>query len=48
MWRHIASNALSLFVVILIVAGGMVAWAQSQYRADGPLSEAICLQYGAT
>ena len=50
MWRHIASNALSLFVVILIVAGGMVAWAQSQYRADGPLSEAICLrvQPGAT
>ncbi len=50
MWRHIASNALSLFVVILIVLGGVVAWAQAQYRGEGPLQAAICLRVapGAT
>jgi len=44
MWRHIASNALSLFVVILVVVGGLVAWGKNQYSAQGPLAEAICLR----
>lgn len=44
MWRHIASNALTLFIVILVVLGGVVGWAQSQYRTVGPLAQAICLK----
>lgn len=43
MWRNIASNALTLFVVILVVVGGVVAWAKNQYSAPGPLETAICL-----
>ncbi|SMR72846.1 UPF0755 protein [Aliiroseovarius halocynthiae] len=44
MWRNIASNALSLFIVVLIVAVGVVAWGQKQYTADGPLAQTICLR----
>ena len=44
MWRDIASTALSLFVVILIVLGGLVAWAQRQYSVPGPLASAICVR----
>ena len=44
MWRNIASNALTLFIVILIAAGGLVGWGQSQYVAEGPLAEPICLR----
>ncbi|MGR3344599.1 MAG: endolytic transglycosylase MltG [Paracoccaceae bacterium] len=44
MWRHIASNALSLFVVILVVIGGVIAWGKVQYSRAGPLTQAICLQ----
>jgi len=44
MWRHIASNALTLFIVLLFLAGGAVAWATGQYRSAGPLPQAICFQ----
>ena len=44
MWRHIASNALSLFIVILIVVGGVIAWGKTQYSGPGPLAEPICLR----
>lgn len=44
MWRHIASNALTLFIVVLIVAGGLVAWGKAQYSGPGPLAEPICLR----
>lgn len=44
MWRHITSNFLSLMVVILIVASGVILLAQSKYKAPGPLSEAMCLR----
>ncbi len=44
MWRNIASNALSLFVVILVVIGGLIAWGKNQYAAPGPLADAICLR----
>lgn len=50
MWRNIASNFLTIAVVILVVAAGAVAWGQRQYSAPGPLAEAICLKVerGAT
>lgn len=44
MWKHIVANALTLFIVGLVVLGGFLAWAQSQYRAEGPLEAPICLQ----
>ncbi len=44
MWRHIASNVLTLFVVVLFLAGGVIAWGANQYSAEGPLADAICLR----
>ncbi len=44
MWRHIASNALSLLIVVLIVATGLLAWGQAQYSSPGPLAEATCVR----
>ncbi|MEO1796954.1 MAG: endolytic transglycosylase MltG [Pseudomonadota bacterium] len=44
MWRHIASNALSLFVVGLFLIGGLILWGIGRYEASGPLASAICLQ----
>ncbi|HGG06373.1 MAG TPA: endolytic transglycosylase MltG [Aliiroseovarius sp.] len=44
MWRHIASNALTLLVVGLLVLGGMVTWGKRQYVAPGPLAQAMCLK----
>jgi UPF0755 protein len=50
MWRSLASNALTLFVVILAALAGLIAWGQRQYTAPGPLAEAICFEVprGAT
>lgn len=44
MWRALASNALTVLVVGLFLMGGLILWGQSQYRSDGPLETAICLQ----
>ncbi len=44
MWRNIASNALTLFVILLLVLGGMVAWGKRQYSDAGPLAQAMCLK----
>lgn len=44
MWRAIASNALTLFVVVLAALAGLIGWAQLRYTSDGPLSQAICLR----
>jgi len=44
MWRHIASNALTLFIVILVVVGGVIAWGKTQYSSAGPLDQAICVR----
>jgi UPF0755 protein len=49
-WRSIASNALTLFIVVLIGIAVAVAMAQNMWRAPGPLAEAMCLSVprGAT
>ncbi len=44
MWRALASNALTILVVGLFLMGGLILWGQSQYKAEGPLDTAICLQ----
>ena len=44
MWRNIASNALTILIVLMLVAGGAIIWGKSQYTSDGPLEQAICLR----
>lgn len=44
MWRAVASNAITLLMVALFLLGGVILWGQSEYKAAGPLQEAICLQ----
>ncbi|MDH3264023.1 MAG: endolytic transglycosylase MltG [Paracoccaceae bacterium] len=43
MWKHVASNALSLFVVVLVALVGLIAWGQRQYTQPGPLADPVCL-----
>ncbi|WP_136637442.1 endolytic transglycosylase MltG [Pseudooceanicola onchidii] len=44
MWKAVASNALTLLIVVIFLAGGVVIWGKNQYTADGPLAEAICVR----
>ncbi|WP_374432309.1 endolytic transglycosylase MltG [Tabrizicola sp.] len=44
MWRSVASNALTLFIVILVAMAGLVAWGRNAFVQPGPLAEAICLE----
>lgn len=44
MWRSVASNALTLFIVILIAMAALVAWGRNEFFAAGPLAEPICLE----
>ena len=44
MWRSIASNALTFLIVALFVLGGVILWGRGQYEAQGPLTQAICVQ----
>jgi UPF0755 protein len=44
MWRHIASNFLTFLVVLVFLLGGVILWGQSEYTAQGPLEEPICLR----
>jgi UPF0755 protein len=44
MWRHIASNFLTLLVVAVFLLGGVILWGQSQYTAEGPHGDPICLR----
>ncbi|NJM83027.1 MAG: endolytic transglycosylase MltG [Tabrizicola sp.] len=50
MWKAIASNALTLFIVVLIAAATLVAWGRNEFHKPGPLTAPICLQVerGAT
>jgi peptidoglycan lytic transglycosylase G len=44
MWRSLASNMLTILVVMLFLLGGVILWGKSEYSAEGPLETAICLQ----
>ncbi|WP_434611920.1 endolytic transglycosylase MltG [Tabrizicola sp. M-4] len=44
MWRSIASNALTLFIVLLVMAAGLLAWGREQFAGPGPLEQAICFR----
>ena len=44
MWRNIASNAITLLVVIVFLLGGLILWGEREYHAEGPLEAQICLR----
>ena len=44
MWKSIASNALTLFIVVLIAAAAVVAWGRNEFTKPGPLEASICLR----
>ncbi len=44
MWKSIASNALTFFVVVLIAIAALVAWGRNEFVKPGPLTGPICLQ----
>ncbi len=44
MWRALASNMLTILIVALFLLGGVIMWGKSQYTAEGPLEQAICLR----
>jgi UPF0755 protein len=44
MWRGIASNALTLFIVILVALAAVIGWGRNEFVKAGPLTEPICLQ----
>jgi len=41
MWRSIASNALSVAVVMLVAMAGALGWARGEFTGPGPLSDTI-------
>jgi len=44
MWRHIASNAVTMLIVLLFMMGGVVLWGKGRYDGAGPLAEAYCVE----
>ncbi|WBU53831.1 endolytic transglycosylase MltG [Paracoccus sp. SCSIO 75233] len=44
MWKNIVSNFLTLAVLLLVVAAGVVAWGRAQYSGEGPSEVAQCVQ----
>ncbi|GHG28731.1 MULTISPECIES: endolytic transglycosylase MltG [Paracoccus] len=43
-WRNIASNFLTLLIVLLIAAAAAVAWGKHQFTGPGPSAVAQCVQ----
>ena len=46
MWRALASNALTLFIVGFVLLAGLIAWGQQKYVKPGPLVQTICFKVG--
>ena len=44
MWRHIASNAVTMLIVLLFMLGGVILWGKGQFDSAGPLTEAYCVE----
>lgn len=44
MWKAVASNALTLFIVLLVFASGLLAWGRQEYSGPGPLLDAACVK----
>jgi UPF0755 protein len=50
MWRNIASNALTLFIVVLVLLSGLLTMGRKMYNDPGPLAQSVCfkVERGAT
>lgn len=46
MWRSLASNALTLFIVIFVLVAGLITWGKEKYVEPGPLTQTICFKVG--
>jgi UPF0755 protein len=46
MWRSLASNALTLFIVGFVLIAGLITWGEQKYAAPGPLAQTICFKVG--
>jgi UPF0755 protein len=44
MWRALASNFLTLVIVLLVVSAGLLAWGREAFQGPGPLTEAACFK----
>lgn len=44
MGRSIASNALTLFIVVLAIVAVVLAWGRNQFVGPGPAAQAICVR----
>ena len=44
MWRSVASNALTLFIVGLIAVAATLAWGRKQFVGPGPLAQSVCVK----
>ena len=44
MWRSLASNALNVAILFILLLGSIAIWGKSQYYNPGPLREAICIK----
>ena len=41
MWRSVAANGMSFLILALIALAGAIAWGQREFRAQGPLTDAV-------
>ena len=50
MWRSLASNALTLFIVLLVLMSGLLTLGRKMYQEPGPLTQSVCfrVERGAT
>lgn len=50
MWRNVASNALTLFIVVLVLMSGLLTMGRKMYNDPGPLAQSVCfkVERGAT
>lgn len=39
MWKHFASNAMTLGIVVLVLGIGLISWGQNEFSKPGPLTE---------
>ncbi|MEL7216632.1 MAG: endolytic transglycosylase MltG, partial [Pseudomonadota bacterium] len=45
--RHLAANALTVLIVLMVLASGVIYWGQAQFRAPGPLAEPVVVTVNA-
>lgn len=44
MWKALASNFLTLVIVLLVVVAGLLSWGRQSWTGPGPLTDAACVK----